>query len=169
MTTVTNEIIQNQYQKDGTFTLMATPLPTGSFEDNSSYQGTLLYFFPFAMIFMANLGSVYADMSKEQNEDKLVNILKRIGYRPIIEVYRRFYLMLISWIFLIPIALIILVTMLPSVNVVIGLSVILIVITEMTLIDMILKYGFGSRLGMIIKLLYYAAGFFLSLGLTYNP
>ena len=121
------------------------------------------------MIFMANLGSVYADMSKEQNEDKLVNILKRIGYRPIIEVYRRFYLMLISWIFLIPIALIILVTMLPSVNVVIGLSVILIVIIEMTLIDMILKYGLGKKLGTIVKLLYYAAGFFLSLGLTYNP
>ena len=95
------------------------------------------------MIFVSNLGSVFAAVSQEANEDKLVNILKRIGYRPIIEVYRRMVLMLFSWIFLIPIAIAILYTMLPAVNVVIGLSVILIVIFEMTLIDMLLKFGFG--------------------------
>ena len=121
------------------------------------------------MIFVSNLGSVFADVSKEANEDKLVNILKRIGYRPIIEVYRRMVLMLFSWIFLIPIALVILYTMLPAVNALIGLTVILIVIFEMTLIDMLLKFGFGNRLGFIIKMMYYAGGFFLSLGLTYNP
>ena len=121
------------------------------------------------MIFVSNLGSVFAEVSKEANEDKLVNILKRIGYRPIIEVYRRMVLMLFSWIFLIPIALVILYTMLPAVNALIGLTVILIVIFEMTLIDMLLKFGFGNRLGFIIKMMYYAGGFFLSLGLTYNP
>ena len=121
------------------------------------------------MIFVSNLGSVFASLSQEENEDKLVNILKRIGYRPIIEVYRRIILMLFSWIFLIPIALVILILMLPAVNPVIGLAVILIVIFEMTLIDIVLKYSFGNRLGLIIKLIYYAAGFFLSLSLTYDP
>ena len=121
------------------------------------------------MIFVSNLGSVFASVSQEDNEDKLVNILKRIGYRPIIDVYRRMILMLFSWIFLIPIALVILFLMLPAVNPVIGLAVILIVIFEMTLIDIVLKYSFGNRLGLIIKLIYYAAGFFLSLSLTYDP
>ena len=70
---------------------------------------------------------------------------------------------------MIPIALVILILMLPAVNPVIGLAVILIVIFEMTLIDIVLKYSFGNRLGLIIKLIYYAAGFFLSLSLTYDP
>lgn len=169
MTTVTNEIISSLYDSDGTFTLMATPLPTGSYLNNSNYAGSLQYFFPFAMIMWSNLGSVLAQVSLEKNEDKLTSILKRIGYRPIIEVYRRFFVMLFSWLFMIPIAIVCLILMFKSVNVVIGLIIIMTVFFEMWLLDITLKYSFGDKWGLMIKLLYYGASVVLSLSMTYNP
>ena len=169
MTTVTNEIISNLYDSDGTFTLMATPLPTGSYLNNSNYAGSLQYFFPFAMIMWSNLGSVLARVSLEENEDKLTSILKRIGYRPIIEVYRRFFVMLFSWLFMIPIAIVCLILMFKSVNVVIGLIIIMTVFFEMWLLDITLKYSLGDKWGLMIKLLYYGASVVLSLSMTYNP
>ena len=169
MTTVTNEIISNLYDSDGTFTLMATPLPTGSYLNNSNYAGSLQYFFPFAMIMWSNLGSVLAQVSLEKNEDKLTSILKRIGYRPIIEVYRRFFVMLFSWLFMIPIAIVCLILMFKSVNVVIGLIIIMTVFFEMWLLDITLKYSLGDKWGLMIKLLYYGASVVLSLSMTYNP
>ena len=169
MTTVTNEIISSLYDSDGTFTLMATPLPTGSYLNNSNYAGSLQYFFPFAMIMWSNLGSVLAQVSLEKNEDKLTSILKRIGYRPIIEVYRRFFVMLFSWLFMIPIAIVCLILMFKSVNVVIGLIIIMTVFFEMWLLDITLKYSLGDKWGLMIKLLYYGASVVLSLSMTYNP
>ena len=169
MTTVTNEIISNLYDSDGTFTLMATPLPTGSYLNNSNYAGSLQYFFPFAMIMWSNLGSVLARVSLEENEDKLTSILKRIGYRPIIEVYRRFFVMLFSWLFMIPIAIVCLILMFKSINVVIGLIIIMTVFFEMWLIDITLRYSFGAKWGLMIKLIYYGASIVLSLSMTYNP
>ena len=169
MTTVTNEIISSLYDSDGTFTLMATPLPTGSYLNNSNYAGSLQYFFPFAMIMWSNLGSVLAQVSLEKNEDKLTSILKRIGYRPIIEVYRRFFVMLFSWLFMIPIAIVCLILMFKSVNVVIGLIIIMTVFFEMWLLDITLKYSLGDKWGLMIKFLYYGASVVLSLSMTYNP
>ena len=148
---------------------MTTPLPTGEFQDNSSYAGVFMYFFPFAMVMWSNIGSLLAQISQEKNEDKLTNILKRIGYRPIIEVYRRFYIMIFSWIFMIPLAILIMVLMLPGINVFIGLLIILLIIVEMWLIDILLKYAFGDKWGLAFKLMYYALGFFQSLSLTFNP
>ena len=105
----------------------------------------------------------------EKNEDKLTSILKRIGYRPIIEVYRRLFVMLFSWLFMIPIALVCLILMFKSVNAIIGLIIILCVFSEMWLLDLSLKYSFGDKWGLMVKLIYYGASVVLSLSLTYNP
>ena len=50
------------------------------------FAATLTGLLPFVIILWANLGGVVADAAKEENEDKLENILKRIGYKPIVEV-----------------------------------------------------------------------------------
>ena len=68
--------------------------------------------------------------------------------------------MIFSWIFMIPIALVIIYLMLPGVNLFIGLLLVLLIIVEMWLIDILLKYSFGEKWGLVVKLMYYAAGFF---------
>ena len=68
MTTVTDEIVKNQYQADGNFTLMATPLPTGEYKDNLSYSGTILYMLPVVLALFSNLGFTFAQIAEEKNE-----------------------------------------------------------------------------------------------------
>ena len=68
MATVTDEIVKNQYQADGNFTLMATPLPTGEYKDNLSYAGTILYMLPVVLALFANLGFTFAQIAEEKNE-----------------------------------------------------------------------------------------------------
>ena len=77
--------------------------------------------------------------------------------------------MIFSWIFMIPIAIVVLILMLPGIDIFIGLLLILLIIVEMWLIDILLKYAFGEKWGLVVKLLYYGAGFFQSLSLTFNP
>ena len=121
MATVTNEIIQNQYGAEGKFTLMTTPLPTGEYVNAGGFAATLAGLLPFVIILWANLGSVVADAAKEENEDKLENILKRIGYRPVVEVYRSFIVMAIFTLLVFtPVALITLFLTMPQVNPIIG-------------------------------------------------
>ena len=140
MTTVTNEIVKNQYQAEGDFTLMATPLPTGEYKDNLSYSGTILFMLPVVLAFFSNLGFAFSQIAEEKNEAQLQNILKRIGYREIINVYRSFIIASISTVFfMIPIGLISLLLVLPIVNPVIGIVFFVIVNLEMWLVDMILN------------------------------
>ena len=70
---------------------------------------------------------------------------------------------------MIPIAIVIMVLMLPGINIAIGLLVVLLIIVEMWLIDILLKYAFGEKWGLVVKLMYYGAGFFQTLSLTFNP
>ena len=84
---------------------MATPIPTDKYEDNSKYAPSLLFYLPLVLTVWSNIGSTIAEVSQQSNEDKLNNILKRIGYRPIVEVYRRFILMIYDLLYLITMAL----------------------------------------------------------------
>ena len=77
--------------------------------------------------------------------------------------------MIFSWIFMIPLAIIIITLMLPGIDIFIGVLLVVLIIVEMWLIDILLKYAFGSSWGLVVKLLYYGAGFFQSLSLTFNP
>ena len=76
--------------------LMTTPLYTGEYMNSGGYAGILVMIFPVVALIWANLGSVIADSVKQENEEKLENILKRIGYRSIIEVYRSFIVMCLT-------------------------------------------------------------------------
>ena len=71
MATVTDDIVKSQYQAEGNFTLMATPLPTGEYKDNLSYAGTIMYMVPVVLALFSNLGFTYAKISEEQNEAQL--------------------------------------------------------------------------------------------------
>ena len=77
--------------------------------------------------------------------------------------------MIFSWIFMIPLAILIMVLMLPGIDIFIGLLIILLIVVEMWLIDILLKYAFGQKWGFVVKVMYYALGFFQSLSLTFNP
>ena len=100
---------------------MTTPLPTGEYVNAGGFAATLTGLLPFVIILWANLGGVVADAAKEENEDKLENILKRIGYKPIVEVYRSFIVMAVfTLLVFIPISLITLFLTMPQVNPIIG-------------------------------------------------
>ena len=78
--------------------------------NSGGYAETLTSLLPIVALLWANLGGVIADAAKEDNEEKLENILKRIGYRPIVEVYRSFTVMMISMLIVFtPVALILLI------------------------------------------------------------
>ena len=161
MATATNEIIQNQYGSDGKFTLMTTPLPSGEYMNSGGYAPILTGLIPIVVLLWANLGSVIADAAKEENEEKLENILKRIGYRPIVEVYRSFIVMTVAIVLaFIPATLIILFITLPQVNVLIGLCYFYLMPNEMWLLDLNFKFLFGKRY-YIPKAIFYICNFFI--------
>ena len=88
---------------------------------SGGFAATLAGLLPFVIILWANLGSVVADAAKEENEDKLENILKRIGYKPVVEVYRSFIVMAVFTLLVFtPVALITLFLTMPQVNPIIG-------------------------------------------------
>jgi hypothetical protein len=100
---------------------MTTPLPTGEYVNAGGFASTLAGLLPFVIIIWANLGSVVADAAKEENEDKLENILKRIGYKPVVEVYRSFIVLVVFTILVFtPVALITLFVTMPQVNPIVG-------------------------------------------------
>ena len=142
---------------------MATPIPTDKYEDNSKYAPSLLFFLPLVLTLWSNVGSTIAEVSQQSNEDKLNNILKRIGYRPIVEVYRRFILMIYDLLYLIPISALVFYFILPTVSVYIALLIMVIIVVEMWLIDMITKHTFSGGWGKVAKYIYHGIGFFLSL------
>ena len=75
---------------------MTTPVKSGTYVNTGGYADLLVAFFPIAALLWANIGNAISEAAKEDNEDKLENILKRIGYRPVVEVYRSFIVMAIS-------------------------------------------------------------------------
>ena len=78
--------------------------------NSGGYAQSLTGLLPVIALLWANLGVEIADAAKEDNEEKLENILKRIGYRPIVEVYRSFIVMMISMMIVFtPVALIVLI------------------------------------------------------------
>ena len=78
--------------------------------NSGGYAESLTSLLPIVALLWANLGGVIADAAKEDNEEKLENILKRIGYRPIVEVYRSFIVMIISMLIVFtPVALLLLI------------------------------------------------------------
>ena len=169
MATVTNEIIQNQYGAEGSFTLITTPVGTGTYADTGSYGLIVNAVFPLVLLFWANLGNQIADQAKEDNEEKLENILKRIGYRPIVEVYRSFIVMALTILIVYtPAALIVLFLTLPGVNVFIGLVFFYMIPIEMWIIDMNFDFVFGKR-ALIIKALYYISSLFLQIMFQIRP
>jgi hypothetical protein len=68
MATVTDEIVKNQYQAEGEFTLMATSLPTGTYKDNLSFAGILAFMVPMVAVMFSNLGFEFVKVSEEKNE-----------------------------------------------------------------------------------------------------
>ena len=69
MATVTDEIVKNQYQAEGEFTLMATALPTGTYKDNLSYAGIIAFIMPMVAVMFSNLGFEFVKVSEEKNEE----------------------------------------------------------------------------------------------------
>ena len=109
------------------------------------------------------MGSTIAGVSKQSNEDKLKNILKRIGYRPIVEVYRRFTLLLCDLLYLVPISYFLFSIFLPNVNIYIALMITVIIVVEIWLIDMITEHIFPGQTVNLAKYAYHGLGFFLSI------
>ena len=130
---------------------MATPIPTNEYIDNSSYSGALLFYLPLVLTLWSNVGSTIAEVSQQSNEDKLNNILKRIGYRPIVEVYRRFILMIYDLLYLIPISALVFFFILPTVSIYIAVLIMVIIVVEMWLIDMITKHSLSGGWGKVAK------------------
>ena len=148
---------------------MTTPLQSKPYEDTGAFSLVILGVYPLVALIWANLGSVIADSAKEENEQVLENILKRIGYRPIVEVYRSFIVMLITIALLYtPVAILILMLLLPTVNVFIGLVFFYMIPIEMWIIDMCLNYVFGKR-ALIFKALYYITSLFLAIVCNLRP
>lgn len=89
--------------------------------------------------------------------------MKRIGYRPIVEVYRSF---IVQGIFALTvysvIAVVMLVTCLPQINVFIGLLYLQLIPLEMWIIDTLFKYMFGKR-ATVILILYYLSNLVVSI------
>ena len=148
---------------------MTTPLATGEYMNSGGWAGILLLFFPICTLIWANLGSVIADSAKQENEEKLENILKRIGYRPIIEVYRSFIVMCLTIVIIYtPMATIMLMLMLSEVNVFIGLFFFYMIPLEMWIIDMLFKYMFGKK-ATLIKVIYYIINVCIMVVMTIRP
>ena len=66
---------------------MVTNLPTGDYLSNADFQFLCSFFYPLILILAGNVASSVVATSKEKNEHKLLNILKRIGYREVVDVY----------------------------------------------------------------------------------
>ena len=140
---------------------MSTPLPSGEYMNSGGFAPILTGLIPIVALLWANLGSVIADAAKEENEEKLENILKRIGYRPIVEVYRSFIVMTVAIVMaFVPAALIILFICLPQVNFLIGVCYFYIIPNEMWLLDLNFKFLFGKRY-YIPKAIFYIFNFFI--------
>ena len=67
MATVTQEVV-SQLEGAGKFTVMATTLPTGAYEDRSASAFTVQFFLPLVLIMVGNLGSTMIGAVKEKNE-----------------------------------------------------------------------------------------------------
>ena len=105
--------------------------------------------------------------SAEKNEDKLNNILKRIGYREVVDVYMKAILNGISTLLLVtPVTLIIFLTSMNNISIILALLFTYMVAFEMFLLDMVLKYSFGGTFGILLKLCYYGIQFFVLLAQT---
>lgn len=170
MTTVTNEIVTNQMNSEGEFSLMVTSIPTGEYEDNSAAAGFILFFMPFSMVMIGNLGAMIISVSHEKNEDKLQNILKRIGYRESIDVTQKVILFAFSTLcFFTPCGLLILFLVLKGISVPLGLAVLYLVATEMLLLEMVLKYSFKGAMAIVIKLAYYGIQMFVLISYINTP
>ena len=69
-------------------------------------------------------------------------------------------------VFMIPIGIVLLLMLLPSVNPVIGIVFFLMVNYEMWLVDMLLKYGIGKK-SFLLKAAFYGLQFFLAISLIF--
>ena len=86
----------------------------------------------------------------------MLNILKRIGYRPVVDLYEEAILNAFSILaFFTPVALIILFTMLPNVNPALAITFFLIVAIEMFVLDSILKYTVSGSAKFLLKIIFY--------------
>ena len=105
---------------------------------------------------VGNLGSTIIGATKEKNEAQLFNILKRIGYREIVDVYEEAILNLLSTLFFYtPVALILTILLMPDVSIILTLLFSYLVAAEMFLIDSILKYAFKGKGATAFKLAFY--------------
>ena len=135
---------------------MATTLPTGEYEDNAASAFTVQFFLPFVLIMVGNLGSTIIGARKEKNEAQLFNILKRIGYREIVDVYEEAILNLLSTLFFYtPCALILTILLMPDVSIILTLLFSYLVAAEMFLLDVILRYALKGRGAAAFKLAFY--------------
>ena len=101
-------------------------------------------------------------ITREKNEDKLLKILKRNGYRDVVDVCLQVILTLISLVlFFTPVALLLLFLIFPNVNFMLGLLFFWLVALEMFLIDTILKYTLGGTMGFALKLAFYGLQLFV--------
>ena len=91
MATATQEVV-GWLGGEGKFTVLATTLHTGKFEDHGAAAFTAQFFVPFMLIMVGNFCSMIMGAVKEKNERQLVNMLKRMGYREIVDVYEEFIL-----------------------------------------------------------------------------
>ena len=135
---------------------MATTLPTGEYEDNAASAFTVQFFLPIVLIMVGNLGSTIIGTRKEKNEAQLFNILKRIGYREIVDVYEEAILNLLSTLFFYtPCALILTILLMPDVGIILTLLFSYLVAAEMFLLDAILRYALKGKGASAFKFAFY--------------
>ena len=105
---------------------------------------------------VANIGAIMVATADEKNEAKLRNILKRIGYRDVVDLWQKGIISLLSSIICyIPFCIVLLLFFCSYVNLFLGLIYLWMLAFEMFLLETILQYSLKGNAKLVVKLGYY--------------
>ena len=149
---------------------MVTSIPTGEYIDNATAATVILSIFPLMMILLGNIGNNIVDIANEKNEEKLLNILKRIGYRPVVDLYQDAIITgLSTLVFFVPAAIVLVIIVFPSVNLALAILFFIIVAFEMFVINSILNYGFTGAARVVLFLAFYGIQLIVLIASSTSP
>ena len=142
MAVATDVIIQKSRNKTSDpyrFALMYTPMNTGEFSDNTIANLTVSMFVPLILYLWANIGLRLYDLTKEDHEEKIQWILKRLGMREGVNIMLKSMIYMISMLFIgTPVLLYFNFTLFTNVNTPFFLIYMWIVASQFLMIDFVL-------------------------------
>ena len=163
---ITSEI----YQKDLQFEMLYSPMNTGEYTDNTAAAALMILFLPLMLYFISRTGSNIVDLAKEEHEDKIIWILKRIGMRETVEIFQIVLLYLISFAFFGTLAvLLIYFTSVNNIDFFLLLIFVELFAFHYLVSDLLFQYGTKGSLNVVLKILFYGGQFMLSVLNAFYP